>query len=102
MKEGNFMATPLIINHSPAIVGTNQHFIIQLDEEPFQNCLWEVTPPPNVQLVNASRSFRGAIDIHTWEFVILTSGTHQLEFLYRKQCCNRRVMNSVVYTITTM
>ncbi|MEG0152751.1 MAG: protease inhibitor I42 family protein [Cellulosilyticaceae bacterium] len=96
------MARPLIINYSPATVGINEHFIIQLDEEPFQNCLWEVTPPPNVQLINTNRSFRSSIDIRTWEFVILTSGTHQLEFRYRKQCCNHRVMKSVVYTITTM
>lgn len=92
----------VLINSTSATVDFYSSFRIQLVEEPFENCAWEVTLPPQIMLMNTRRSFQDTSDLREWEFMASSPGTHLIAFYYRKQCCSRAIIKTVVYSITVI
>ncbi|MGL5675374.1 MAG: hypothetical protein ACRDDX_03080 [Cellulosilyticaceae bacterium] len=80
-------------------VTLEEPFDILFQQQPILYLEWEPDLPSCVEVVDKKVNLKSLIDEVTATFVCHEAGDHTLTFLYRKQCCDRRVISTRTYHI---
>lgn len=80
-------------------VKVNEPFELEFQQQPILYLSWEPEIPESIEVTDKKITLKDLTDHAVITFVCHQAGEYTMNFYYRKQCCDRRLISTRTYNV---